>query len=57
MNIGENIGKWLGFNYENKEAIPITNPQPKRSQPSKPMETKPDGYKNIHTSAIRFPPK
>lgn len=57
MNIGENIGKWLGYNYENKEAIPITNPQPKRSQPSKPMETKPDGYKNIHTSAIRFPPK
>jgi hypothetical protein len=54
MNIGENIGKWLGFNYENKEAIPTTNPQPKRSQPSKPIGTKPDGYKSINSSSIIF---
>ena len=59
MNIGENISKWFGYNYENKSAINVsTNEEQIRSQPKKPLEKKPDGYKSINSSemTVRFLP-
>lgn len=54
-----NIGKWFGYNYENKSAVDITStPIPTqdeiRSQLRNPIEKKPDGYKNTQSSGIRF---
>lgn len=56
-----NIGKWFGYNYENKSAVnPVAVPLPSqdeiRSQLRNPNETKPDGYKNSQSSSIRFLP-
>ena len=54
-----NIGKWLGYTYENKNAVPIgVIPQPTqdeiRSQIRKPIESKPDAYKSCQSSSARF---
>jgi hypothetical protein len=43
--------KWLGYTYENKNAITIT----KIEQTSSQNNIKPDGYKSINSSSIRFP--
>ena len=56
-----NIGKWLGYNYENKSAVnlvatPLPTQDEIRSQLRNPIETKPDGYKNSQSSSIRFLP-
>lgn len=51
-----NIGKWFGYNYESKVATPIMSQDDLRTQLRNPNERKPDGYKNINTSALRFPP-
>lgn len=53
-----NIGKWLGYTYENKTAMTIgaLSQDELRSQLRNPIEKKPDGYKNVNSSAIRFQP-
>lgn len=48
-----NIGRWLGYTYENKTATLPTQDEI-RSQLRNPIESKPTGYKNINSSAIRF---
>ena len=53
-----NIGKWLGYAYDNKTAtaIGLLNQDEISSKLRCPIERKPDGYKNINSSAIRFLP-
>lgn len=54
-----NIGKWFGYNYENKTAVSATSLPTQdeiRTQLRNPIETKPDGYKNSQSSSIRFLP-
>lgn len=50
-----NVGKWFGYNYENKNAIPIMSQEDLRTQLRYIPEKKPDAYKNINNSSIRFP--
>lgn len=54
-----NIGKWFGYNYENKSAVnPVSIPLPSqdeiRSQLRNPIERKPDAYKSSQSSGARF---
>lgn len=54
-----NIGKWFGYTYENKNAVPIgVIPQLTqdeiRRQLRYPIESKPDGYKSSQSSSVRF---
>lgn len=42
--------KWFGYTYENKSAVPIAV----REELSSAKGVKPDAYKSIHSSSIRF---
>ena len=51
------IGKWLGYNYDNKSAINIVKPQDEIRFQENSQYSKPDGYKNVNSSSVRFLPK
>ena len=49
-----NIGKWLGYTYENKNAVPIgVIPQPTQDEIRSQIR-KPDAYKSCQSSSARF---
>lgn len=49
----DNVGKWFGYNYENKTAIPIIS-QEKIQVKLRTIPEKPFAYKNINSSSIRL---
>jgi hypothetical protein len=47
---GQDAGKWKGYNYENKTAMPIMKPVETKPK----ADVKPSGYKNINASSLQF---
>lgn len=49
-----NVGKWFGYNYENKNAISIMSQEEIQVKLRTIPEKKPFAYKNINSSSIRL---
>jgi hypothetical protein len=51
---GQDAGKWKGYNYENKTAIPIIKQDQLRTELHSVKLTKPSGYKSINSSSLKI---